>query len=113
MIKILKRTAVFAEGGGEAGPPPAQAMRLSVPRKTRLYVDQTLRERESGTGEWTREPLEAAAQFSVPFGSVPGLMPAAWAATPGASSCTVGVQAPPRAIGTCRKSGRRDGLRGK
>ncbi|XP_004618503.2 Bardet-Biedl syndrome 1 protein isoform X1 [Sorex araneus] len=49
MIKILKRTAVFAEGSGEAGPPPAQAMRLSVPRKTRLYVDQTLRERESGT----------------------------------------------------------------
>lgn len=49
MIKILKRTAVFAEGGGEAGPPPAQATKLSVPRKTRLYVDQTLRERESGT----------------------------------------------------------------
>lgn len=51
IIKILKRTAVFLEGGGEVGPPPAQAMKLNVPRKTRLYVDQTLREREAGTGE--------------------------------------------------------------
>nr|KAF6436978.1 hypothetical protein HJG59_001398 [Molossus molossus] len=49
IIKILKRTAVFVEGGGEVGPPPAQATKLSVPRKTRLYVDQTLREREAGT----------------------------------------------------------------
>ncbi|XP_006893345.1 PREDICTED: Bardet-Biedl syndrome 1 protein isoform X2 [Elephantulus edwardii] len=49
IIKILKRTAVFVEGGGEAGPPPAQSTKLSVPRKTRLYVDQTLREREAGT----------------------------------------------------------------
>nr|XP_019793119.2 Bardet-Biedl syndrome 1 protein isoform X5 [Tursiops truncatus] len=49
IIKILKRTAVFVEGGGEAGPPPAQAMKLNMPRKTRLYVDQTLREREAGT----------------------------------------------------------------
>ncbi|XP_072646127.1 BBSome complex member BBS1 isoform X4 [Canis lupus baileyi] len=49
IIKILKRTAVFVEARGEAGPPPAQAMKLNVPRKTRLYVDQTLREREAGT----------------------------------------------------------------
>ncbi|XP_059875299.1 BBSome complex member BBS1 isoform X1 [Delphinus delphis] len=49
IIKILKRTAVFVEGGGEAGPPPAQAMKLNMPRKTRLYVDQTLREREAST----------------------------------------------------------------
>lgn len=51
MIKILKRTAVFVEGTGEVGPPLAQTTKLSVPRKTRLYVDQTLREREAGTGE--------------------------------------------------------------
>lgn len=51
MIKILKRTAVFADGGSEVGPPPAQATKLNVPRKTRLYVDQTLREREAGIGE--------------------------------------------------------------
>ncbi|XP_045153203.1 Bardet-Biedl syndrome 1 protein isoform X2 [Echinops telfairi] len=49
LIKILKRTAVFVEAGGDAGPPPAQSLKLSVPRKTRLYVDQTLRERESAT----------------------------------------------------------------
>ncbi|ELK13297.1 Bardet-Biedl syndrome 1 protein [Pteropus alecto] len=49
IIKILKRTAVFVEGGGEVGPPLAQATKLNVPRKTRLYVDQTLREREAGT----------------------------------------------------------------
>ncbi|XP_072614555.1 BBSome complex member BBS1 isoform X3 [Vulpes vulpes] len=49
IIKILKRTAVFVEARGEAGPPPAQAMKLNVPRKTRLYVDQTLRERDAGT----------------------------------------------------------------
>ncbi|XP_006860945.1 PREDICTED: Bardet-Biedl syndrome 1 protein isoform X2 [Chrysochloris asiatica] len=49
VIKILKRTAVFVEGGGDMGPPPAQSMKLNVPRKTRLYVDQTLREREAGT----------------------------------------------------------------
>ncbi|KAM9133631.1 BBSome complex member BBS1 isoform 2-T2 [Pangshura tecta] len=29
------------------GPPVAQSIRLSVPKKTRLYVDQTLREREN------------------------------------------------------------------
>lgn len=57
IIKILKRTAVFVEGGGELGPPPAQATKLSVPRKTRLYVDQTLREREAGTGETQALPL--------------------------------------------------------
>uniref|UniRef100_A0A5F9D772 Bardet-Biedl syndrome 1 protein GAE domain-containing protein n=1 Tax=Oryctolagus cuniculus TaxID=9986 RepID=A0A5F9D772_RABIT len=65
MIKILKRTAVFVEGAGEAGPPPAQATKLSVPRKTRLYVDQTLREREAGTAL-------PRAFFKVPL-LVPGL----------------------------------------
>ncbi|XP_036033932.1 Bardet-Biedl syndrome 1 protein [Onychomys torridus] len=49
VIKILKRTAVFGEGTGEIGPPLAQTTKLNVPRKTRLYVDQTLREREAGT----------------------------------------------------------------
>lgn len=60
IIKILKRTAVFVEGGGEAGPPPAQAMKLNVPRKTRLYVDQTLREREAGTGESQADPASSS-----------------------------------------------------
>ncbi|KAJ3608312.1 hypothetical protein NHX12_025361 [Muraenolepis orangiensis] len=49
-VKILKRTATFGERGGGAprGPPPAQGVRLAVPKKTKLYVDQTLREREHG-----------------------------------------------------------------
>lgn len=49
MVKILKRTAAFDERDGAPGPPPAQSVRLNVPKKTKLYVDQTLRERESGT----------------------------------------------------------------
>ncbi|XP_012580584.1 PREDICTED: Bardet-Biedl syndrome 1 protein [Condylura cristata] len=49
IIKILKRTAVFVEGRGEAGPQLEPATKFSVPRKTRLYVDQTLREREAGS----------------------------------------------------------------
>lgn len=48
MVKILKRTAAFDERDGTPGPPPAQSVRLNVPKKTKLYVDQTLRERESG-----------------------------------------------------------------
>ncbi|XP_041829644.1 Bardet-Biedl syndrome 1 protein [Melanotaenia boesemani] len=48
MVKILKRTAVFDERDNAPGPPLAQSVRLNVPKKTKLYVDQTLRERESG-----------------------------------------------------------------
>lgn len=49
MVKILKRTAVFDERDGTPGPPQAQSVRLNVPKKTKLYVDQTLRERENAT----------------------------------------------------------------
>ncbi|CAN0407445.1 BBSome complex member BBS1 isoform X1 [Lampetra fluviatilis] len=45
-IKILKRTAVFEEKDATLGPPVAQNIKLNVPKKTKLYVDQTLRERE-------------------------------------------------------------------
>ncbi|XP_077482534.1 BBSome complex member BBS1 [Stigmatopora argus] len=48
MVKILKRTAEFQERDGAPGPPAAQGVRLNVPKKTKLYVDQTLREREHG-----------------------------------------------------------------
>lgn len=92
MIKILKRTAVFAEGGGEAGPPPAQATKLSVPRKTRLYVDQTLRERESGTGEQnllSRCPLPWPCQ---PY-MVPGLGPVS-SESPGIRGVSTGHPGP-------------------
>ncbi|XP_013878783.1 BBSome complex member BBS1 [Austrofundulus limnaeus] len=48
MVKILKRTAVFEDRDSTSGPPLAQSIRLNVPKKTKLYVDQTLRERENG-----------------------------------------------------------------
>ncbi|CAB1451552.1 unnamed protein product [Pleuronectes platessa] len=48
MVKILKRTAAFADRDSAPGPPLAQSVRLNVPKKTKLYVDQTLRERENG-----------------------------------------------------------------
>ncbi|XP_043934152.1 Bardet-Biedl syndrome 1 protein isoform X2 [Protopterus annectens] len=47
IIKILKRTAVFQEKDTSPGPPLAQSVKLNVPKKTKLYVDQTLREREN------------------------------------------------------------------
>uniref|UniRef100_A0A672JCV0 Bardet-Biedl syndrome 1 n=1 Tax=Salarias fasciatus TaxID=181472 RepID=A0A672JCV0_SALFA len=43
IVKILKRTAVFDDRDGAPGPPQAQSIRLNVPKKTKLYVDQTLR----------------------------------------------------------------------
>ncbi|XP_060108289.1 Bardet-Biedl syndrome 1 protein [Heteronotia binoei] len=46
IIKILKRTAVFDGGDASVGAPIAQSIKLNVPKKTKLYVDQTLRERE-------------------------------------------------------------------
>ncbi|XP_067328509.1 Bardet-Biedl syndrome 1 protein [Anolis sagrei] len=48
IIKILKRTATFSKGDAAVGAPVAQSIKLNVPKKTKLYVDQTLRERESG-----------------------------------------------------------------
>ncbi|XP_076024035.1 BBSome complex member BBS1, partial [Genypterus blacodes] len=48
MVKILKRTAAFEDRDSAPGPPVAQSVRLNVPKKTKLYVDQTLRERENG-----------------------------------------------------------------
>ena len=47
-VKILKRTANFEGKDLTPGPPAAQSVKLNVPRKTKLFVDQTLRERESG-----------------------------------------------------------------
>ena len=32
-----------------SGPPPAQSVKLNIPKKTKLFVDQSLRERENGT----------------------------------------------------------------
>ncbi|KAK0059786.1 Bardet-Biedl syndrome 1 protein [Biomphalaria pfeifferi] len=45
-VKILKRTAKFEEKDKLAGPPAAQNTKLNLPKKTKLFVDQTQRERE-------------------------------------------------------------------
>ena len=46
-MRILKRTAKFEEKAMSAGPPAAQNIKLPVPKKTKLFVDQTMREREN------------------------------------------------------------------
>ena len=47
IIKILKRTASLIEKDAIVGPPEAQMKKLDVPKKTKLYVDQTTRERDN------------------------------------------------------------------
>jgi Bardet-Biedl syndrome 1 protein len=44
-VKMLKREANM-DGGGKPGPPPEQDIPLDVPKKTKLYVEQTQRERD-------------------------------------------------------------------
>ncbi|XP_071794355.1 BBSome complex member BBS1-like [Asterias amurensis] len=48
LIKILKRSAMFEDKDLVRGPPPSQAHKLNVPKKTKVFVDQTMRERENG-----------------------------------------------------------------
>ena len=49
IVKILKRTAKLEEKDSQAGPPDAQSKKLDIPKKTKLYVDQTTRERDNAT----------------------------------------------------------------
>ncbi|CAE8692133.1 unnamed protein product [Polarella glacialis] len=46
MVKILQRSANLEATNVAAGPPPEQDIPLDVPKKTKLYVEQTSRERE-------------------------------------------------------------------
>jgi Bardet-Biedl syndrome 1 protein len=48
-VKMLTRTATLEASTEAPGPPPEQDMPLNVPKKTKLYVDQTQREREHAT----------------------------------------------------------------
>ncbi|CAL9699155.1 unnamed protein product [Knipowitschia caucasica] len=48
LVRILRRTASLQKSEG-GGPPVAQSVRLNVPKKSQLFVDQTLREREQGS----------------------------------------------------------------
>jgi len=50
-VKMLKRTVRFdSKSSTVAGPPAAQNVKLDVPKKTKLFLDQTVREREAGSG---------------------------------------------------------------
>ena len=51
IVKLLKRTVTFEGREVATGPPVAQSTKLNVPKKTKVFVEQTQRERESGTGE--------------------------------------------------------------
>lgn len=48
-IKILQRSFKFESTSAVTGPPPEQDVPLSIPKKTKLYVEQTQREREQAT----------------------------------------------------------------
>ena len=50
---MLKRSAQFEEKDLTGGPPAAQNIKLNVPKKTKLFVDQTLRERENAVSKLT------------------------------------------------------------
>merc|ERR1712151_1165556 len=49
MVKILQRSANLDVSSTTPGPPPEQDIPLDVPKKTKLYVEQTSREREQAT----------------------------------------------------------------
>lgn len=51
ILKILKRNAQFEEKDHAGGPPSSQNTKLNVPKKTKLFVDQTMRERENAVSK--------------------------------------------------------------
>ena len=50
-IKILKRSVNFEAKDANPGPPATQLEKLNIPKRTKVYVDQMAREKESGTGK--------------------------------------------------------------
>lgn len=46
LVKMLPRTATFDAADRAGGPPPEQDVPLAIPKKTRMYLEQTERERE-------------------------------------------------------------------
>ena len=46
LVKMLPRTAAFDSSDRSGGPPPEQDIPLAIPKKTRMYLEQTERERE-------------------------------------------------------------------
>ena len=50
MVKILRRTANFRQGGGLDSPSDEESLRMNIPKKTKVFVDQTMRERDNSVG---------------------------------------------------------------
>ena len=50
-MKILKRTAQFIAQSSGTGMVPPQQIKMLVPKKTKLFMEQTLRERENAVGK--------------------------------------------------------------
>jgi Bardet-Biedl syndrome 1 protein len=50
-IKMLQRQADLEVQSTIPGPPPEQDIPLNVPKKTKLYVEQTQRERDQAIGQ--------------------------------------------------------------
>jgi Bardet-Biedl syndrome 1 protein len=50
LVKILKRTAQFTAQSSGTGMVPPQQIKMLVPKKTKLFMEQTLRERENAVG---------------------------------------------------------------
>jgi Bardet-Biedl syndrome 1 protein len=48
--KILSRNSTLAPPTGANKPPPEQDIPLKVPKKTKLYMEQSQRERENSIG---------------------------------------------------------------
>jgi Bardet-Biedl syndrome 1 protein len=51
LVKILKRTAQFTAQSSGTGMIPPQQIKMLVPKKTKLFMEQTLRERENAVGK--------------------------------------------------------------
>jgi Bardet-Biedl syndrome 1 protein len=51
LVKILKRTAQFTAQSTGTGMVPPQQIKMLVPKKTKLFMEQTLRERENAVGK--------------------------------------------------------------
>lgn len=59
IIKILKRTASLETKDVHSGPPKAQGVKLNLPKKTKIIVDQTVRERKDFACESRARDREA------------------------------------------------------
>lgn len=58
---------MFDDRDAISGPPLSQSIRLNVPKKTKLYVDQTMRERENAVGMYSHAkhmPLHSYHHFN-------------------------------------------------